>query len=281
MLISSYKTVKNSIVAFTPALISEESADKPTSPMPLILGTGFVVRHDGIIATNAHVIKTFSQFGHDSETNPSGKGVRALIWKQSSRGLLQIPLEVIQWSIIENFKPAGNYYGPKEGPDIGLVQVRAKGLLEVSLDSTTVIEEGVEIGTAGFPMGTEALHAPGWLHQVSPTLQRGIVSAVLPFVGSAPHAYSVNVMVQGGASGSPVFLASTGAVIGILYGMLKERKHTVGLREPYQVPTNISYVVPANYLTALIDEIGKEMTLPDDELTLDEIIENLPWGAGN
>jgi len=32
----------------------------------------------------------------------------------------------------------------------------------------TRLEEGLEVATAGYPMGTDALTAPGYLHQVTP-----------------------------------------------------------------------------------------------------------------
>jgi hypothetical protein len=50
-----------------------------------------------------------------------------------------------------------------------------------------------------------------------PPLQAGIISATLPFPGTRPHGYLINVMIQGGASGSPVFLSDSGTVIGAVY----------------------------------------------------------------
>ena len=78
---------------------------------------------------------------------------------------------------------------PPAGPDLAFVPVKARGLPAVALDGPEAIDEGTEVATAGFPMGTDALMAPGWIHQVTPTLQRGIISAVLPFPCPTPHAY--------------------------------------------------------------------------------------------
>jgi len=70
---------------------------------------------------------------------------------------------------------------------------------------------GREIGTAGFPMGTDALvfFAEGEslprLRQVSTTLRRGIIASLLPYDFPNPHGFTIDVMTQGGASGSPVF----------------------------------------------------------------------------
>ncbi len=125
-------------------------------------------------------------------------------------------------------------------------------------------------------MGTDALMAPGWIHQLTPTLQRGIVSAVLPFPCSTPHAYSVNVMVQGGASGSSVFLCDTGAVVGVLYAGLNDYALTLKNKDLHLVPTNISYVVPSHYLTKSLEAFLKmeNMRPPSDAKSIDEMLKN-------
>jgi hypothetical protein len=95
--------------------------------------------------------------------------------------------------------------------------VKAKGLPRVELEGNTdKLVEGVEVGTIGYPMGTDALRAPGWVNQFGPFLQRGIIGAILPTRCKAPHSFVINLVSLGGASGSPVFLAESGHVIGVL-----------------------------------------------------------------
>jgi len=183
------------------------------------------------------------------------------------------------------------YYGPPK-PDVAFVHVKMKGLPKANVKyDLKEIKEGQEIATAGFPMGTETLMAPGYLHQLTPTLQKGIISAVLPFECESPHAIMVNVMVQGGASGSPVFLPDTGDVIGVLYGSLSDTRQTKSglpnnIRENiekmetsihshfFDAPTNISYVVPAHYIEKMLQQLKDEpnMKVPEDALTLKEHI---------
>lgn len=271
---AAYKLVKQSIVAFTLKYIPVFDDKTPPPLFPTILGTGFVVREDGVIATNAHVVRAFQRAPRPPDTPPDEWVVRALMLRMTEKGMLEIPLEVIGVGVITSFNTGKAYYGPKGGPDIAFVHVKARGLPTVQIDRTTLIEEGMELATAGFPMGTDALIAPGWLHQVTPTLQRGIVSAVLPFACQTPHGYSINLMSQGGASGSPVFSCETGAVVGVLYGGLNDIALTLKGKDPYKVPTNISYVVPSHYLANALAEFAKnpDMQLPAETKAIDEMI---------
>jgi S1-C subfamily serine protease len=273
---SSYKLVKGSIVAFVAKYVPvyDEKAGPP--PFPPILGTGFVVREDGIVATNAHVVQAFKQIPIPPDVPKEEWPVRALLLMLTEKGMVEIPLEVLGVLMIDKFSTGPAYYGPKKGPDLAFVHVKARGLPVVKIDSRSVIDEGTEIATAGFPMGLDALMAPGWIHQLTPTLQRGIVSAVLPFPCPTPHAYSVNIMSQGGASGSPVFLCDTGDVVGVLYGGLNDYALTLKDKDVHKVPTNISFVVPSHYLVRSLKEFeGKEDTQPpSDAKTIDEMLKN-------
>ncbi len=270
---SAYKLVKQSIVAFTLKYVPIYDEKGTPPPFPPILGTGFVVHPDGILATNAHVVNAFSRVFRPADAPRDEWPVQAKLLKLTEEGMVEIPLQILGVAKIGQFKTGPVYYGPKEGPDLAFVKVKARGLPAVSIDSKTVIEEGYEIATAGFPMGTDALTAPGWLHQLTPTLQRGIVSAVLPFVCATPHAYSINVMTQGGASGSPVFSSDSGAVVGVLYGGLRDF-HVTKEKDLVAVPTNISYVVPSHYIEHALGVVMKNPDMkPDPEaLPIDEML---------
>src|SRR5258708_28145096 len=140
-----------------------------------IIGTGVII-DDGLVVTNAHVVDALLKLQRPPNF-PQEKfpfvavlfhsikpGANAAI---SEEGVAEIGLEVMGIFRVEGIIPKGSgvYYGP-EKPDFNIVRVKAKGLPRVELDGNTDnLIEGVEVGTIGYPMGTDALRAPGWVHQ--------------------------------------------------------------------------------------------------------------------
>jgi S1-C subfamily serine protease len=271
-LAESYRKVKKSIVAFCPKHIEAKAGDSP--PMfPPIIGTGFIVGENGIIVTNDHIVRAFQKQYRPPGAPRDDWGVYALLLHSIPEGQVEIPLQVIGAATFREFvkKPEAD---DLTKPDVAYVQVKARGLPFVNVSEDDGLIEGYELATAGFPMGTDALTAPGYVHQVCPTLQRGIISAVLPFACSRPDAFTINVMTQAGASGSPAFDPASGEVVGLLYAGLGDIGVTRN-KDIYRVPTNITYVVPGHYIRRLIDEVldHPNVKAPEDALTIEQMLE--------
>ncbi len=246
-----YQQIKPAVVA----IISKVS----TNPdFPDIIGTGFIVREDGIVLTNRHIIGAFKDL-------PKRKGapkneVPALIrlfHLDPKKGMALLDFDIGGVVLPREFTKPTTYYG-EDLPDVAVICINAKSLPTVNLQPRLDVTEGENVAIAGFPMGTRTLQAPGWIHQLSPTLQTGIVSAVLPFPCDNPHALLLDLMTQGGSSGSPVFKTQTGEVLGMVYGGLDE---TGFLSSPedrdgfmaYKKSTTLTLAIPSNYIRSLVD----------------------------
>ena len=285
-LTETYQKIRPAVVAFTPKFHVVRDPNEPLPEFPPIFGTGFIVA-DGLVVTNDHVVKAFSRLPRPPDCPPDIWPVQCLLlYFIPEKGMVEIKIDVIGIFGLTGMEAGEHYYGPPI-PDIAFVHVKMKDLPKVQPGYTAnKIKEGCEVATAGYPMGTDTLTAPGYLHQLTPTLQKGIISAVLPFECDNPHALMINVMTQGGASGSPVFLPDSEEVIGVLYGGLEDIKKTIslgrrdGIIDPslhthlYRTPTNASYVVPAHYVTKVMNQMkdDKQLELPPDTPSLTELL---------
>lgn len=172
---------------------------------PDIIGTGFIVREDGFILTCKHVLDLISRLPKRRDAPLEEWPALVLLLHMLDEGMVSIPLSIKSAARME-LTGQHVYYG-EQTPDVALIRVNAVGLPSLQLPTDPVFSEGEDVFVGGFPMGVRTLLAPGWIHQISPTLQHAIVSAVLPFPCEMPHALLLDVVTEGGSSGSPVFSA--------------------------------------------------------------------------
>lgn len=259
-----YKVIKPSIVAFV-AKYSADGSERKATDFPRIIGTGFVIDSFGIILTNNQVIEHFNKLPKPEGVSPLAS-VNVMLFVPDEGGIRLIGLDVWASATIKTYNPYDSYF-ELYAPDLGLVFVNLDGLPAYPVRQRQGgIIEGMEIGTAGFPMGTGSMQYQGKdsIRQVSPFLQNGVISAIQPYPVPNPYCFTINVMLQNGASGSPVFSIDSGEVIGIAFERMYEPAKSTffsssgkGIKtedkeDAYAItmlPTNFSYVVPTYYIT--------------------------------
>lgn len=244
-----YPQLKKSIVA----IVSRVSHNPE---FPEIIGTGFIARTDGVILTCKHVVDAIGTVPR-AKAAPSGQLPVLIFYLHAvpDKGIAMIPMEIDGCAAV-HIEGAQVNYGT-DVPDVGIVHTSMTNLPALQFPDRVAYEEGASVFLAGFPMGTRTLRAPGWLHQMSPTLQRGIISAVLPAPCVNPHALLLDCITERGASGSPVFDADNGTVVGMVYQILLEHYIMQGgnVKLPYSVPTAHTLAIPGHILRDIVRNV--------------------------
>ena len=212
-------------------------------PKHTIIGTGFVAHPSGWVITNRHVVEALLQQTTDGRVGlRNGAAVYHFASFPPPPGMVAMTGFVIS-DIVEarshptrtgNGTPMESLFGemtnslaiPLTPPDLGICRFPAEELPvhfrqfnPVQIIHSKVVKVGTFVGILGFPQG---LNFPMTFHssanvQLSPLLQVGVVSGVLPFSGlENPEMFVLDIHVNPGSSGSPLFLPS-GEVVGVVF----------------------------------------------------------------
>jgi S1-C subfamily serine protease len=271
-LAENYKKVK-------PAVVAIVSRTSQNPHFPPIIGTGYIVREDGIIFTNRHVIEaceSLPKLPHLPDECPA----MVLLFHNTPQGTALVPLPIQSVSF-----PQITGHGPQDvqiAPDLGIIRVDVNGLPTVKIADAFTLEEGDIVASCGFPMGTDVLQAPGWIHQIAPTLQTGIISAILPMVCDKPHAIMIDILTEGGASGSPIFDPNTGDVIAMLFGGINAPNYTQcqnGEVIKFDQRTAHTLCIPGRFLRRALERVDTFPEFKDHPIEFRQLSELLKMEA--
>ncbi|HLK63270.1 MAG TPA: serine protease [Bryobacteraceae bacterium] len=252
-LTETYESVVPSIVAIISRIsdsVKDISGNRPL--IPNILGTGFLVSENGIVATNRHVVEALQSIPPHPKTGANGYG--AIMFDTGVENgkpyMNWIMPEIASAGMVDSFSSDSRWYGEAK-PDIAFIQVSVRGTPHLRLASRDFyIRPGTGIATAGFPMGEIPLTMMQKVNQVTPFIRRGVVSSVFPFSIPRPHGFTIDIMQQGGSSGSPIFYDDEPTVVGMMKAVMKQWwPIQLGPKTLLaQIPTNISIAVPAHII---------------------------------
>jgi hypothetical protein len=246
---------------------------RPMPHFPEIFGTGFFVDSSGLAATNRHVIEVFDKLRPDPRTGNSSLAVVLFFPEDDGSAWQMIVVDVVASNALEEFSSSDTWYGQTK-PDIGFVQLAVREVPFLKLATEKFyLRIGMDIATLGYPMGNDPLTALGKLNQVTPFIRRGIVSSLFPCPTALPHGFTMDIMQQGGSSGSPVLRAADGVVVGMMSSGVIEwrRARSQGAEMAYSLNTNISIAEPAHIIQKALDLFRKSR--PIDVKTLPTLAE--------
>ena len=223
-----------SIEQIKPSVVAIGTYKATDSPAFTFRGTGFVFGNGNLIATNAHVLP-------EASNTPDAPKVVVLV--SPNRNDRTIRPAKIRSQDVEH--------------DLAVLHIDGPPLPPVKIGNPATVKEGQAIAFTGFPIGG----ALGF----SPVTHRGIISSITPIALPGAHAsqlsdarirqirrgtfdiFQLDATAYPGNSGSPVFDATTGQVIGIINMVFVKKSRESALTQP----SGISYAIPVNHLQSL------------------------------
>ncbi len=224
----------DTIARVKPSVVAVGTYQRTRSPAFKFLATGFVVRDGNTAVTNSHAVPVMldaEQFERLVVALPAGDG----------KGQIRVAERVAQ----------------DNAHDLAVLRFEGAPLPPLELAGDEALPEGSEVAFTGFPIGS----ALG----LAPVTHRGIVSAWTPISipqGNAQRldprmvrslsepfrVYQLDATAYPGNSGSPLYDAERGVVVGIINMVfVKSTKENV-----LSDPSGITYAIPVRYLRSLL-----------------------------
>jgi S1-C subfamily serine protease len=228
----------DTVARVKPAVVVVGTFQATRNPRFRFRGTGFAVGDGTLVATNAHVIPTI--------LNTEQREVVTVLVRANGQQLKQYEATPV---------------ATDPDHDLALLRVKGPPLTPLQLGDSERVREGEMYLLTGFPIG-EILGA-------FPVTHRAMVAAIAPVAIPSGRAAKLNPQLmrrlQSGAyqifqldgtaypgnSGSPLYDARTGAVVGMLNMVFVKGTKESALEDP----SGISYAIPARFLADLLRRV--------------------------
>ncbi|MEP7062461.1 MAG: serine protease [Betaproteobacteria bacterium] len=232
-------SLEDTITRIKPSIVAVGSFQQARSPAFAFHGTGFVVGDGTLVATNAHVVPEKLDAEHF-------EGL-AVIVRSGSAG--------------EGQRRDARVVATDKDHDIVVLRIAGDPLPALAFVDPGAVREGRLAAFTGFPIGATL--------GLVPVTHRAMVSAITPIAMPSANADRLDPKVvrriQAGAfkvlqldataypgnSGSPLYDAATGEVMGILNMVFVKGTKEAALSQP----SGISFAIPAEYLRELIERV--------------------------
>ena len=229
------QTLPRIIKQVKPSVVGVGTLQATRRPPSKLLGTGFVVADGYHVITNYHVIPSHID---------SHKKERLVIFYRKNKQVKYRNARVL---------------ASDKKHDLALLRIEGTKFPAMKIESARKPQEGESIAFTGFPIGA--------VLGLFPVTHRGIISAISPVVIPAPSSstlsvkmikrlknpyfvYQLDATAYPGNSGSPMFAANSGKVLGVINKVfIKESKESV-----LQKPSGITYAIPGKYIIKLLKE---------------------------
>jgi serine protease Do len=227
------------IRAVKPAIVAIGSYKKDRQPSAIVNGTGFVVGNGLTIVTSAHIFdRKLADFEHWMVFVGHGDAVQA-----RDMEVLCVDRE----------------------HDVASIRLHGPSLPVVKLAAADGEAEGRAIAFTGYPLGA--------VLGLYPATARGIISALVP--AAIPqnrattlnsetirrlrhnfHVYQLDATAYPGDSGSPVYQADSGLVIGVIDSVFVKPTKETALASVVGTPSGITYAIPIQFVRELLAKSG-------------------------
>ena len=222
------------------SIVAVGTFQRTRSPQFRFLGTGFAVGDGATIATNAHVLP--------ATLDPDNLETIAIVIPTGGREA--------------QVRPATR--GASDpAHDLALLRIEGAPLPALPVRDSDGVREGESVLFTGFPIGN--VLGP------FPATHRGMVAAITPIAIPPAHAsqldprmirqlasspfpvFQLDATAYPGNSGSPVYAADSGEVIGVVNMVFVKGTKESALTQP----SGITYAIPSRYLLGLMRQSGR------------------------